>query len=68
MIDKTNNQFGKYNGNEYKYVLEALDSENKNRFNFVEKFENAFREKMKSKYLIILNKYANNRSHLLMFF
>ena len=51
MIDKTNNQFGKYNGNEYKYVLEALDSENKNRFNFVEKFENAFREKMKSKYL-----------------
>lgn len=55
MIDKTNNQFGKYNGNEYKYVLEALDSENKNRFNFVEKFENAFREKMKSKYSIAHN-------------
>ena len=30
LLDKIkNNKFGKYNGNEAKYVLELLDSENK---------------------------------------
>ena len=49
--------FGKFNGNEADYVLRALDSEtpeNKN-FPWVQKFEEAFRDGVGSKYAIAVN-------------
>lgn len=57
MMDKTKNKFGKYNGNEYKYVLEALDSENiKNKeYPWPQRFEEKFCEKMGVKYAIACN-------------
>jgi perosamine synthetase len=49
--------FGKFNGNETEYVLRALDSEtpeNKN-FPWVQRFEEAFTEKVGSRYAIAVN-------------
>ena len=51
------NPFGKFNGNEAEYVLRALDSEtpeNKD-FPWVQKFEEAFRDGVGSKYAIAVN-------------
>ena len=46
MKDLTDNRFGKFNGNEQKYVTQALDSDHKDQQSFNEKFENAFCKKM----------------------
>tara|TARA_Y100000590_G_C15597846_1_gene968764 strand:- start:35 stop:1249 length:1215 start_codon:yes stop_codon:yes gene_type:complete len=49
------NRFGKFNGNEQKYVIEALDSDHQNEKSFNEKFENEFCRKMKVDYAIACN-------------
>src|SRR3954462_14912357 len=57
MAASANNPFGKYNGNEGDYVLQALDSEdpgNKER-PWVQRFEEAFAEKVGAKYAIAVN-------------
>jgi perosamine synthetase len=45
---------GKFTGNEYKYLLECLDSENKKK-NFVGLLEEKFSKKVKSKYAVAFN-------------
>ena len=52
-----NNNYGKYNGNEAKYVLEALDSENKKnkKIPWTRRLEEAFSDKMGIKYSIAHN-------------
>jgi perosamine synthetase len=57
MSDPTTNPFGKYNGNESKYVLEMLDSENpgNKKLPWVNRFEAAFAEKYGVKYAIAQN-------------
>jgi perosamine synthetase len=50
-----NNPNGKFIGNEYKYVLESLDSEKKNNKDFVNLLERKFAKKMKCKYAIAFN-------------
>jgi len=57
MIKKVKHPFGKFNGNEAEYVLRALDSEtfeNKS-FPWVQRFEEAFANKIGSKYAIAVN-------------
>ena len=46
MKDLTDNRFGKFNGNEQKYVTQALDSDHQDQQSFNEKFKNAFCKKM----------------------
>ncbi len=57
MIDLTKNPYGKYNGKEMEYVLQALDSEDaENKKNpWVGRFEKAFAAKFDSKYAIAHN-------------
>ena len=55
MKDLTDNRFGKFNGNEQKYVTQALDSDHKDQQSFNEKFENAFCEKMDVNHAIACN-------------
>ncbi len=57
MIDITENPYGKYNGNEARYVLQALDSENiGNRNNpWTHRFESEFCKVMGVKYAISCN-------------
>lgn len=58
LLDKIiNNAFGKYNGNEAKYVLEALDSENKKNkeIPWTRRLEEAFSAQMGIKYSIAHN-------------
>ncbi len=55
MKNLTNNPYGKYNGNEIKYILEALDSENKPKVPFNQKFEEAFSKKFGNRYSIACN-------------
>jgi perosamine synthetase len=49
------NPYGKFIGNEYKYILECLDSENKNKRNFVGLLEKKFSKKMKCRHSIAFN-------------
>lgn len=57
MIDLTNNPYGKYNGNEMEYVLQALDSNNpKNKEkSWSQRFEEEFCRVMGVKYAIACN-------------
>lgn len=57
MIANVKNLFGKYNGNEAKYVLRALDTEGfKNKdFPWVQRFEEAFATKVNTSYAIAVN-------------
>ena len=58
LLDKIkNNKFGKYNGNEAKYVLELLDSENKKNKEvpWARRLEEAFSKKMGFEYSIAHN-------------
>jgi len=55
MKNLTGDQFGKYNGNEQKYVIQVLDSSYKDQQSFNEKLENAFCKKMKVDYSITCN-------------
>jgi len=48
------NPYGKFIGNEYKYLLECLDPKNKKK-NFVGLLEDKFSKKVKSKYAIAFN-------------
>ena len=50
-----NNPNGKFIGNEFKYVLECLNSEKKNKKNFVGLLEKKFSKKMKCRYAIAFN-------------
>lgn len=56
-MSNTYSPFGKFNGNEAEYVLRALDSENpENRERpWVQRFEEAFAEKVGAKYAIAVN-------------
>lgn len=57
MIAKTKHPFGKYNGNEAEYVLRALDTEDpeNKKFPWVQRFEEAFAEKVGSRFAIAVN-------------
>src|SRR5581483_7450298 len=57
MSVSTKNPFGKFNGNEAEYVLRALDSENRENKErpWVQRFEEAFAEKVGAKYAIAVN-------------
>jgi perosamine synthetase len=57
MIDLTVNPYGKFNGNEQKYVLEALnsDSKDKRKGKWVQTFEEQFCKVLKVKYAIACN-------------
>ena len=57
MSGKTKDPFGKFNGNEAEYVLRALDSETPENkaFPWVQRFEEAFAEKVGAKYAIAVN-------------
>jgi len=57
LIDNVNNKYGKYNGNEIKYILQALDSESDEtkKISWVQRFEESFAEKMGVKYAIAVN-------------
>ena len=54
MTTNVKHPFGKYNGNEAEYVLRALDTEDpaNKAFPWVQRFEEAFAEKLGSKYAI----------------
>jgi perosamine synthetase len=57
MTDAVKSPFNKYNGNEMEYLLRALDTEtpeNKS-FPWVQRFEQAFSERVGSKYAIAVN-------------
>ncbi|QWD62353.1 DegT/DnrJ/EryC1/StrS aminotransferase family protein [Polynucleobacter sp. MWH-UH25E] len=56
-MNNTKHPFGKFNGNEAEYVLRALDTENieNKSFPWVQRFEEAFSEKVGSKYAIAVN-------------
>lgn len=57
MINGVRGPFGKYNGNEAEYVLRALnseDAENRER-PWVQRFEEAFAEKVGAKYAVAVN-------------
>jgi perosamine synthetase len=53
--DLTKDPFGKYNGNELKYVAQVLDSEDRECIPFVGRLENAFAERFEAKYAIAQN-------------
>ena len=55
MRDLTDNPFGKFNGNEQKYVNKALDSSLKNKVSFNQRFEEAFSKKFGCRYSIACN-------------
>jgi perosamine synthetase len=57
MTASVKNPFGKFNGNEADYVLRALDSENPENKErpWVQRFEEAFAEKVGAKYAIAVN-------------
>ncbi len=57
LIDNVNNPFGKYNGNEIKYILQFLDSESDEtkKISWVQKFEESFAEQVGVKYAIAVN-------------
>jgi len=57
MVLKVQHPFGKFNGNEAEYVLRALDTENPENksFPWVQRFEEAFSDKVGSKYSIAVN-------------
>lgn len=57
MTDLKSNPFGKFCGNEAKYVLQALDSENPDNRErpWVQRFEEAFAQRMGVKYAIACN-------------
>lgn len=57
MSNPADNPYGKYNGNEAKYVLEMLDSENPNnkKTPWVKRFETTFAERLEVKYAIAQN-------------
>ncbi len=57
MVSNIKHPFGKFNGNEAEYVLRALDTENPENkaFPWVQRFEEAFAEKVGSKYAIAVN-------------
>jgi perosamine synthetase len=53
--DLTKNEFGKFNGNEQKYVTEALDSNLKSKVAFPQRLEEAVAKKLGVKYAIACN-------------
>ena len=55
MKNLKDNPFGKFNGNEQKYVLEALDSNVVSEKSFNQRFEEAFSKKFGCKYSIACN-------------
>jgi len=57
LIDSIKGPYGKFNGNEVEYALRALDMENpeNKKFPWVQRFEEAFAEKVGSKYAIAVN-------------
>lgn len=57
MVTSVKNPFGKFNGNEADYVLRALDSENPENKErpWVQRFEEAFAEKVGASYAIAVN-------------
>ena len=55
MKDLTKNPFGKFNGNEQKYAIEALDSDSVSDTPFNQRFEEEFAKKFGCKYAIACN-------------
>ena len=55
VIDLTQNPYGKYNGNEMAYVLQALDLNNKEEISWIQRFEEEFCRVMGVKYAIACN-------------
>ena len=57
LIEKVNHPFGKYNGNEIKYILQVLDSESSEtkKISWVQRFEESFAEEVGVKYAIAVN-------------
>jgi perosamine synthetase len=57
MTENVKHPFGKYNGNEAEYVLQALDTENPENkaFPWVQRFEESFSAKVGAKYAIAVN-------------
>jgi len=57
MVNLTKNPYGKFNGKEMDYVLQALDSDNpeNKRISWTQRFEKKFCEKMGVKYAIACN-------------
>lgn len=57
LIESIQGPYGKFNGNEVEYVLRALDTENPDNktFPWVQKLEEAFAQKVGSKYAIAVN-------------
>ena len=57
LIENINNPFGKFNGNELKYILQALDSESQEtkKISWIQRFEEAFAKKVDVNYAIAVN-------------
>ena len=57
LIENVNNPFGKFNGNELNYILQALDSERQEtkKISWVQRFEEAFAKKLEVNYAIAVN-------------
>lgn len=57
LIKNTKNPFGKFNGNELKYILQVLDSESEEtkKISWVQRFEEAFIEKLEVNYAVAVN-------------
>ena len=57
LIKKVNHISGKYNGNEIKYILQALDTESlsSKKISWIQKFEESFAKKFGVKYAIAVN-------------
>ena len=57
LIENVNNPFGKFNGNELNYILQALDSESQEtkKISWVQKFEEAFAKRLEVNYAIAVN-------------
>ena len=55
MKDLTKNPYGKFNGNEQRYAIEALDSDSVNDTPFNQRFEEEFAKKFGCKYAIACN-------------
>ena len=57
LLENVNNPYGKYNGNEVDYILQALDSESEEikKISWVQRFEEAFSKKLGVNYAIAVN-------------
>lgn len=57
MVTNARNPYGKYNGNELEYLSRVLDTENSDNkaYPWVQRFEEAFAEKVRARYAIAVN-------------